>query len=121
MGPCSVAPEALPELTNLASWIHDSAEMAEIAKNTFQCVDPQRRDKLRPFLEAQKLTEIKAYGYTIYRIKGKVEIRLTPNYRSIFFPLSVDSGTNGVSGELQIAGETLRQGQYLHFTKSFVL
>ncbi|KAJ5858353.1 hypothetical protein N7534_003630, partial [Penicillium rubens] len=115
----SIEGTALEALRNLATWIHDTAKMEEVAKNTSKCVDTDRLDKLRPFLEAQKYP--KGHGYTIYRIKGKAEIGLTPNYRSLFFPLSVDSGTSGVPGELQVAGERLQLGNYIHFTSALVL
>lgn len=72
------------------------------------------------------------HGYTIYRIKGKAEIGLTPNYRSLFFPLFVDPANNDPgnndpkikdlsSAELEVAGEVLKPGDYIHFTSALVL
>lgn len=58
MAPCSIEPTALSELTKFATWVHDHAQMEEVAKNTFKCVDKDRRDKLRPFLDAQKYSKI---------------------------------------------------------------
>jgi hypothetical protein len=55
----SIEGTALEALRNLATWIHDTAKMEEVAKNTSKCVDTDRRDKLRPFLEAQKYPKVR--------------------------------------------------------------
>lgn len=132
MSPYSVNSLALEELQKLASWIHDNAEMQEVAKNTSKCVDKDRREKVRPFLDAQKYSDInvgtailssmtwltkylQGHGYAIYRIKGKAEIGLTPKYQSYFFPLSINSG------ELKIGEDILHPGDYIHFTSSLFL
>lgn len=58
----------------------------------------------------------------MYRITGKVEIKLAPDYRSLFFPLSIGSEPGDVaSNTLQIAGEELAPGNYIHMTSRLLL
>lgn len=57
----------------------------------------------------------------MYRIAGKAEIKMTPNYRSLFFPLTIGSDKETSSGELQVAGQVLTVGKYIHLTSRLVL
>lgn len=53
----------------------------------------------------------------MYRIAGKAEINPAPNYRSLFFPLTINSEKE----ELQVAGEVLTPGDYIPITSSLIL
>lgn len=59
MAPCPIEQAAKTELESLATWIKITAEMAEVAKNTLKCVDKNLREKMRPFLTAQKYSKMK--------------------------------------------------------------
>ncbi|CRL27036.1 unnamed protein product [Penicillium camemberti] len=82
-------------------------------KNTFRCVDKDRHIKLHPLLDL--------LGYRQIKVKisgpGKAEINPAPNYRSLFFPLTIDSEKE----ELQVAGEVLTPGDYIPITSSLIL
>lgn len=56
------------------------------------------------------------------RISGKTEIKATPGYRSLLFPLTVGSGSDDTaSGKVQVAGELLSPGDYMTFTSSLAV
>ncbi|KAJ5594691.1 uncharacterized protein N7459_000899 [Penicillium hispanicum] len=138
MAPCSINTAAKEDFRNLTTWMQDVAKIENIANNTSKCVDKDRREKLLPFLNAQKYSGIKGHGYVVYRIKGKAEIGLTPKYRSLFFPLSIGSGKSQVEEGKDARGrdvimltesensaspprEMLNPGDYIHFTRALVL
>lgn len=61
-------------------------------------------------------------GYKIWRITGKVPIKKTPEYRTLFFPLSVGTGPDSIaSGEVRVADEMLVPGTYIPITSPLTL
>ncbi|KAJ5366674.1 hypothetical protein N7541_000615 [Penicillium brevicompactum] len=119
MARSSISPSALSKLKELASWLQ-TAEMEEEEKNTFRCVDSDRHVKLLPLLDELGY-RIKGHGYTMYRITGKAAINVTPKHRSFFFPLTIGSEKDAPSSELQVAGESLALGDFVHYTSPFIL
>lgn len=72
MAPTEIKTDALPDLTNLATWVHLSAKMeAEKGKkNLLVCVDKAREAKVRPLLET--------LGYANIPVKSLFRVESAP-------------------------------------------
>ncbi|KAJ9490287.1 hypothetical protein VN97_g2944 [Penicillium thymicola] len=108
--------DALLELEILASWVSQSAEMKEGTgrKNVLECVDKARGAKARPLFEKLGYATIRNHFALLLRICGKVSIEKPQNddRTFLFFPLS---------GSVQVAGEVLKPGKYIQYTKALDL
>ena len=108
--------------------------------NILKCVDDERYKKTLPLLKLLEydqipvsrvsvpvpagldLTRSQGYGYVIYRISGKTEILKRPDLKTLFFPLSVDSGDDSIaSGEVEVAGEVLTPGTFAQFDRTMII
>ncbi|OQD97650.1 hypothetical protein PENSOL_c011G05008 [Penicillium solitum] len=111
--PTDIKADALPELEILASWVSQSAEMKEEKgrKNLLTCVDKAREAKARPLLEKLGYATIRNHFALLLRICGKASIEKPENDNRtlLFFPLS---------GNVQVAGEVLKPGNYIELTKT---
>ncbi|KAJ6076652.1 hypothetical protein N7499_008633 [Penicillium canescens] len=107
--------DALLELEILASWVSQS-EMKEAKgkKNLLECVDKARETKARPLLEKLGYATIRGHFALLLRICGKASIEKPEDddRTLLFFPLS---------GNVQVAGETLKPGNYIQLTKTLDL
>ena len=63
MPPTKMDDDAFAELKNLATWIHEGAEM-EQEKNLIKCVDERRYDKTLPLLEALGYAHVQVISIT---------------------------------------------------------
>ncbi|KAJ5594690.1 uncharacterized protein N7459_000898 [Penicillium hispanicum] len=115
-------PGFFPKLKELAAWLSETKEFEEEQPNLSRCVDENRHGKIRPVLRELGYDQIKGRGYKIWRITGKVSIKNTLDYNTLFFPLSIGSGPESIaSGEIQIAGETLTPGCYIPITRTLTV
>lgn len=139
MSRASIDPDAFSKLKELAAWVFESTEMVEEQKDLLRCVDDNRHAKVAPLLKKLGFDQIKVtkhdmhpiwnvsksfqgHGYKIWRITGKVPIKETRDYRSLFFPLSIGPGSESIaSGEVQVAGQMLTPGTYIPITSSLAL
>ncbi|KAJ6070560.1 hypothetical protein N7467_011879 [Penicillium canescens] len=117
--------EAVAKLKDLATWLYESAEMKQ-EKNLIKCVDVDRYKKTLPLLKALgydlPLKSSQGHGYHIYRTSGETEIIKRPDLKTLFFPLSVGSGNNSIaSGEVQVAGETVAPGSFIHLDSTLTI
>lgn len=121
MPPTGVGDSALSDLTDLAIWVRESAEMKQ-ENSLLRCVDKDLYIRTLPLLRKLGYDRIKGYGYQICRISGKTQITKPPHLKTLFFPLSVGSGSDSTaSEELQVEGEVLRPGTFTQFNNTLVL
>jgi hypothetical protein len=61
-------------------------------------------------------------GYTIGRTIGETTIQNSPNYRILFFPLSIGPGRGSIcSGELSLSGKVVKPGNYVEITQVYTV
>ncbi|KAJ5790075.1 uncharacterized protein N7518_007086 [Penicillium psychrosexuale] len=106
---------AFSKLEDLSAWASETNEFKKEQDNLLRCVDEGRHVKVAPLLGELGFNRIKGYGYSIWRVTGKIALKATPHYQSLFFPLSIRSGSENAAGEVQVAGETLTPGTYISF------
>lgn len=137
MSPTTINEDAFLKLKDLSAWVSDTKEFKKEQENLFRCVDEGRHVKVAPLLEDLGFDKIKViwlisvsgiqlrcpqgYGYSIWRVTGKISLKPTPHYKSLFFPLSISSGSDSAAGEVQAAGEVLTPGIYVPFTTLITL
>ncbi|CAG7936541.1 unnamed protein product [Penicillium salamii] len=122
MSPTPIDEKHLPTLEELAAWLSETNEWQKDQDNLFRCVDPGRHAKLAPLLSKLKFDQIQGYGYKIWRIKGQTTIFTTPQYKSLFFPLSVGPRSDNIaSEEVQPAREVPKPGEFITITNALTL
>lgn len=136
----TIGSNGFSDLKDLATWLYDEAKMETQERNISRCVDDLRTSKVRPLLEHLKIDIIevrlvlkiaslcttndsKGHRYGLLRITGEAIIKETDAYGSVlFFPLSIGSGRESIaSGQLQVAGETMKPGTYIKLTSNLRL
>jgi hypothetical protein len=61
-------------------------------------------------------------GYKLGRIIGKTTLQRSPDYRTLFFPLSIGPGSPSIcSGELSLGGKVIKPGNYMEITQVFFI
>ncbi|KAJ5982106.1 hypothetical protein N7451_012206 [Penicillium sp. IBT 35674x] len=121
MPPTKIVADAELPMSQLAEWVHKSAKM-KTENNLLKCVDENLHGKTSPLLAVLGYDQIQGYGYMIYRISGTTEIIKRPHLKTLFFPLSISSGSEkNDSGEVQVEGEVLRPGTFTQFDKTMTL
>ncbi|OQE66663.1 hypothetical protein PENNAL_c0182G03674 [Penicillium nalgiovense] len=105
MPPTTINQNALSRLTELSAWVSETNEFKAEQENLFRCSDEGRH----------------GYGYSIWRITGKIALKANRHYQSLFFPLSIKSGSGSAAGEVQAAGEVLTPGSYISFSSPLTL
>ncbi|KAJ5202998.1 hypothetical protein N7449_005077 [Penicillium cf. viridicatum] len=102
---------AFPPLQELAKWVYESAKMQQ---DKSICVDKNQVQKTLPLLKALGYDKIQGYGFAIHRISGNTEIVKEDGIRTLFFPLSVGSGSESIaSGNVEVAGVMLTPGTFM--------
>ncbi|CAG8126944.1 hypothetical protein N7489_004672 [Penicillium chrysogenum] len=121
MPPTTINQNALSRLTELSAWVSETNEFKAEQENLFRCSDEGRHVRVDPLLGELGFNKIKGYGYSIWRITGKIALKATRHYQSLFFPLSIKSGSGSAAGEVQAAGEVLTPGSYISFSSPLTL
>ncbi|KAJ5348561.1 uncharacterized protein N7506_001814 [Penicillium brevicompactum] len=125
MPPTEIKTDALQEFNELASWVHRNAKMEpeKGKENKLVCTDKAREAKVRPLLEKLGYANIPGHLASLQRIFGKALIEKPNDDRSVlFFPLSIGSGPESIgSGNMHVAGETLKPGTYIQLTETLEL
>ncbi|KAJ5350225.1 hypothetical protein N7541_007952 [Penicillium brevicompactum] len=109
-------------LQELAKWVYESYESANIQRDKNICVDENQVDKTLPLLKALGYDKIPGYGFAIHRISGNTEIIKEDGIRTLFFPLSVGSGSKSIaSGNVKVAGVSLTPGTFMEIDGTTIL
>ncbi|KAI1955348.1 hypothetical protein LOZ58_006805 [Ophidiomyces ophidiicola] len=98
--------DATERLQELGKWFK-TANITLEKENVWRCVDPDRFEKWKPFLNCLGLYK-EGNGFTLWRVSGNVTIGPDRGYYGLFFP---------ISGAADISNYHVNPGEYIQFTE----